>query len=336
MTTRRSLLKAGLGTLTATAVGGRLSARASALQKVKTVIPQGSVYVLSFYGSKNDGIYAKHGIDIELDARPFAGDLAGLPSKQCMVAPYPGLDAIEKINEGLDWVFTGPPALTTIADVMVLKDSPYQTAADLRGRKFGVFSTGADAFKATRATIIDAFNVDIAKDTQLQQVAGPALNKLLERGQVDAILNISSLTIAALTQPDKFRVLFSANNYWEKKTGFPLMAVPIVAWRSWVDEDRARAKNFALATVDSCKWLEKPENLEAAVKSHGQLAGVTNAAETDEYKFYLEKRRLFLTRWDEKTINAQWQFLELAKKTGIIGKVPSKDKCTVFAGELKI
>jgi ABC-type nitrate/sulfonate/bicarbonate transport system substrate-binding protein len=335
MTTRRSLLKAGLGSLTAAAVGGRSAAHAApAPQKVNVVIPQSSALVLSFYGGANAGIYAKHGIDVEIDARPFAGYLAGLPGKQCMAAPYPNMDAIEKINEGVDWVITCP-GLTTVSDVIVLKDSPFKTAADLHGKKFGVFSTSADSFKAARATMIEAFGFDVVKDTQLQQVAGPALNKLLERGQVDAILNISSLTITAESQPDKFRVLFSPNEYWVNSTGFPIVAAPIVAWRSWVDEDMTRAKNFGAATLETFKWLENRANLQTAVNNYGKLAGVTNSAEVDDYKLWLDKKHMFLTSWDEKTIDAQWQLLELAKKTGIIKKVPSKDKYTRFVGELR-
>jgi ABC-type nitrate/sulfonate/bicarbonate transport system substrate-binding protein len=334
MTTRRSLLKAGLGSLTSAAVGGRVAARATpALQKVKAVIPQSSVLVLSFYGGEHAGLYAKRGIDVDIDTRPFAGYLAGLPGKQCMAAPYPGMDAIEKINEGVDWVIIGP-GLASVSDIVVLKDSPFKTPADLRGKRFGTFSTGADSFKAARATMIEAFNLDVVKDTQLQQVAGPALNKLLERRQIDAILNISSLTIAAESQPDKFRVLFSPTAYWENKTGSPIIAVPIVAWRSWVDEDKGRAKNFAAATVDSAKWLEKPANLQTAVKNHGELAGVTNSAEIADYTLWLDKKHMFVTSWDEKTIDAQWQLLELAEKTGILNGVPSKEKYTRFVGEL--
>ena len=83
----------------------------------------------------------------------------------------------------------------------------------------------------------------------MQQVAGPALTKLLEDGQLDAMINICSLNLAAEAQPDKFRVLFSPNDYWKKKTGYPIVwAAPIVAWKSWVNEDQTRAKNFAAAT----------------------------------------------------------------------------------------
>ena len=331
MTTRRSLLLAGLGSFTVAAIGARA---ASALKKVNVVIPAGSAFVLSYFGGRDAGIYEKHGIDIEIDARPFAGFLAGLPSKQCMTTTYSGIDAIEKINEGLDWAIIGP-GLTMVNDVLVRKDSPYKTVAELRGKKFGTFSTGATSFKAARVAMIAAFKLDIVKDTQVQQVAGPALNKLLEDGQVDAIINISSMTMAGEAQPDKFRVLFSTNDYWRKKTGYPIVwAGPIVAWRSWVDEDKARARNFAAATVDSFKWLEKPENLETVVKKHGELAGVRTPAQIDEYKLWLTKKQLFLTSWDDKTVAAQWEFLDLAQKTGILKKVPPQDKYALFVGEL--
>jgi ABC-type nitrate/sulfonate/bicarbonate transport system substrate-binding protein len=335
MTTRRSVLMAGLGSLTAATLGGRFAARAApSLQTVKAVVPTGSAVVLSYYGGKDAGIYAKHGIDVDIDARPFAGFLAGLPSKQCMAETYPGLDAIEKINEGVDWVIIGP-GLTVVQDIIVLKDSPYQTVADLRGKKFGTFSTGSGSFKAARIAMIAAADFDVVKDTQLQQVAGPALNKLLERGQFDAIIDASSLTMAAEAEPDKFRVLFSPADYWRKKTGYPIAwSGPIAAWRSWVDEDKARARSYAAASVESYKWLENPANLETAVKNHGKLAGVTNSTQIDEYKLWLTKKQMFLTSWDKKTVDAQWEFLELAKKSGIIKKVPSKDKYALFVGEL--
>ncbi|MGH6675154.1 MAG: ABC transporter substrate-binding protein, partial [Xanthobacteraceae bacterium] len=228
------------------------------------------------------------------------------------------------------------PGLTMVNDVLVRADSPYKTVADLRGKKFGTFSTGAASFQAARAAMIDGFKLDIVKDAQVQQVTGPALNKLLERGEFDAIINISSLSMAAESQPKQFRVLFSPDEYWRKKTGYPIgWAGPVVAWRSWIDEDKTRAKNFATATVDSFKWLEKPENLETVVKNHGELAGVTKPAEVDEYKLWLTKKQMFLTTWDKKTVAAQWNFLDVAQRTGVLKKVPPQDKYAMFVGELE-
>jgi NitT/TauT family transport system substrate-binding protein len=331
MTTRRALLRSGLGSLAAVAAGARLTASAEpALQKVSIVIPQSSVFVLNYMGAKDAGVFAKAGIDLEIDPRPFAGFLAGLPSKQCMAATYSGMDAIEKINEGVDWVIIGG-GLTVVQDVIVRKDAPFKSPADLRGKKFGVFSTGAGSFKAARASMIDAFHIDVVKDTDLQQVAGPALTKLLERGDVDAMINISSLNLAAEAQTDKFRVLFSPNEYWKQKTGFPIVwAAPLVAWRSWVDEDRNRAKKYAAAVAASFRWLENPQNLETAVKNHGPLAGVTTPQDVAEYKDWLTHKNMFMTEWDRKAVDAQWQFLELAQRTGIIAKVPAENKYALF------
>jgi ABC-type nitrate/sulfonate/bicarbonate transport system substrate-binding protein len=331
MATRRSLLLAALGSLTMSAVGARMAVHSDpVLKKVKIVIPQNSVFVLNYLGGKDAGVFGRHGIDLDVDPRPFAGFLAGLPSKQCMAATYSGIDAIEKINEGLDWVIIGG-GLTVVQDVIVRTGSPFKTAAELRGKKFGTFSTGAGSFKASRAAMIDAYDLDIVKDTQLQQVAGPALTKLLERGEIDAMINISSLSLAAEAQAEKFRVLFSPNDYWKQKTGYPIVwAAPTVAWRSWVDEDQARAKDFAAAIADSFRWLSKPENLKTAVKNHGVLAGVTKPEDIAEYEKWLDANKMFMTEWDRKAVDAQWKFLEVVQRTGIIEKVPPEDKYALF------
>jgi ABC-type nitrate/sulfonate/bicarbonate transport system substrate-binding protein len=340
MTTRRSLLLAGLGSFVAGTVGtsrpisAETASTPAALQKINVVIPAESVFVLNYNGAKDAGVFSKHGIDLSVDARPFAGFLAGLPTQQCMAVTYSGIDAIQKINDGVDWVIMGG-GLTVVQDVIVLKESPFKTVDDLKGKRFGTFSTGAGSFKAARAAMIDAYKLDVVKDANLQQVAGPALSTLLERGQIDAMINISSLTIAAEAQPDKFRVLFSPNDYWWQKTGYPIAwAAPIVAWRSWVDQDRTRAKNFAAATEESFRWLRNPDNLETTVKKYGVLAGVTKPADVAEYKKWLGANKMFLTDWDRNAVDSQWKFLEVCRRANIIAKVPAADKCALFVGEL--
>ncbi|MCH8820493.1 MAG: ABC transporter substrate-binding protein [Acidobacteria bacterium] len=207
------------------------------------------------------------------------------------------------------------------------KDSPFKTIADLRGKKFASWSTGAGAFKATRAVIMDGFGIDVLKDTGFVQAAAPALIKLLERGDVDSMFNISSLTIAAASQPDKYRSIFAPNDYWKKKTGYPIVwSAPIVAWRSWVEEDRARAKSFVAATHESFRWLRIGKNLDAAVKKYGTLAAVKNKAQAEVYKKWLKDKRIFLARWDRETRAKQWEFLEMASRHGVLGKVPSMEK----------
>jgi len=318
-----------------TSIASAVPAAAQTMEKVKVVIPQNSVFVLNWMGARDAGVFRKHNIDLEVDARPFAGFLAGLASKECMATTYSGIDAVLKMNQGLDWVVVGG-GLTVIQDVFVRNDSPVHTVNDLRGKRVGVWSSGAGAFKASRAAIMDATGLDIMKDTKMVQLAPPALFKMLETGGVDAMLNISSFTIQAASQPDKFRSIFSPNDYWRKKTGYPIVwAAPLVAWKSWVDENPTRAQNFVAAAQESFRWLREPENLDAAIRAYGKLAGVTTPAAAETYKKWLGEKRIFLAEWNQKVVDAQWQFLDMAKRHGVLDAVPDKAKHALILGNGK-
>jgi ABC-type nitrate/sulfonate/bicarbonate transport system substrate-binding protein len=301
------------------------SVAAEPLQKVKVVIPQNSVFVLNWMGARDAGVFKKHGIDIEIDPRPFAAFLAALPAKECLTATYSGLDAVAKMNEGQDLAVIGG-GLTVIQDIYVRKDSPIKSVADLRGKRLGVWSSGAGAFKAARIAVLDSTGIDLTKDTKMVQLAPPALFKLLEKGSVDAMIDISSFSIAAASQPDKFRSIFSPNEYWKKKTGYPIFwAAPLVAWKSWIEENPTRARNFAAAVEESFRWLRQPENFDAAVQKYGALAGVTTPAAIATYKKLLAEKGIFLAHWDQSVADAEWQFLQVAKDHGILDKVPARD-----------
>lgn len=297
---------------------------ASDLKTVKMVIPRGSTFVLSYFGARDAGIFRKHGIEVEVDARPFAGFMAGLPGRQVLVGTYAGLNAIEQMNNGKDMIVIGG-GLTSMQDVWVRKDSPLKKLSDLKGKKFGVWSRGAGATKALEVLSLDGFKLDLNKDVETIEIAGPALMALLDKGQVDAMFNLSSLSIAAAAQPDKYRLLFSPDDYWREKTGAPLVwSAPTIAWKDWIDEDRQRAKNLVDALHESWQWLR--QNSDKAVEKYGKLAGVQNAAEAATLKKMLQAGGIFLDKWDAKIVDAQWKFLEVAKQVGIIKAVPAKEK----------
>ncbi len=296
----------------------------SDLKTVKMVIPRGSTFVLSYFGARDAGIFRKHGIEVEVDARPFAGFMAGLPSRQVLVGTYAGLNAVEQMNNGKDMIVIGG-GLTSMQDVWVRKDSPLKKLSDLKGKKFGVWSRGAGATKALEVLAVDGFKLDLNKDVETIEIAGPALMALLDKGGVDAMFNLSSLSIAAASQPDKYRMLFSPDDYWKEKTGAPLVwSAPTIAWKDWIDEDRQRAKNLVDALHESWQWLR--QNSDKAVEKYGKLAGVQNAAEASTLKKMLQAGGIFLDKWDPKIIDAQWQFLDSAQRLGLIKAVPAKAK----------
>ncbi|MEE9568725.1 MAG: ABC transporter substrate-binding protein [Candidatus Binatia bacterium] len=318
---KKAIMMVSLGLLLSIFVSAPAMAQ---LKDVKTTVPRNSVFILSYLGAKDAGVFSKHGINLIPNPSAFKAHMAGLPSKSVPCATYAGTAAIARINKGLDWVIVGG-GLTVMQEVFVLKNSPFKTMKDLRGKKFASWSTGAGAFKATRAAIMDAFEIDVLKDTEFKQAAAPALIKLLDRGDVDSMFNISSLTIAAAAQPDKYRSVFVPNDYWKKKTGYPIVwSAPLVCWRSWVNEDPERAKNYAAAVQESMTWLRS--NVDTAIKKHGKLAAVKNKAQANTYKRWLKEKKIWLARWDQEVIDSQWQFLEMASKRGVLTKIPDKKK----------
>ena len=44
----------------------------------------------------------------------------------------------------------------------------------------------------------------------------------------------------------------------------------------------------------------------------------------------LKANRIYLARWDREVIDAQWKFLEMASKHGVLGKVPDKNKVALI------
>ena len=323
---RKDLLTKCTGILIAAAVAAMTVPPAHALDKIHVVTSRNSVFVLSYMGARDAGVFRKHGIDLSVDARPFAGFLAAIPSKEAMVGQASGLGVISHINNGMDLVVMGG-GLTVMNSLFALTSSDIHKITDLKGKKLGTWSTGASAYAALRTTALDGYNFDVAHDDQLLQIGPPALFKLLQRGDVNAMINISSLTVAAYSQPEKFRMVFSPNEYWEKKTGYPLVwTSPVVAWRSWVDANRDRARRFVEAMHDSYRWLRDPANLHAAVKKYGVLAGVKPGIAENTYARLLKEKRIFLDHWTKPVVDAEWKFLEAAKKLGVLKKVPPEDK----------
>ncbi len=303
-------------------------AAAQDLHKIKVTAGRNSVISMLYLAGEMAGIFEKNGIDVEVDVRPFAGHMAALPAKEVPCSSYAGTAAIARITKGLDFVIVGG-GLTVMQEVFVKKDSPVKSIGDLRGKKFGTWSTGAGAFKATRAVIIDGHGMDVInkKDVDLKQAAAPALLALLDRGDVDSMFNISSLTVRAASQPDKYRSVFVPNDYWKSKTGQPIVwSAPLVCWREWVDEDRKRAAGFSSAVMESMHWLRNPKNFDQAEAKFAKVTGIKNKAEAGVYRDWLQKNKVFLAKWDKETVDHQWNFLEMAKQRGVLDFVPDKKK----------
>jgi NitT/TauT family transport system substrate-binding protein len=84
--------------------------------------------------------------------------------------------------------------------VVTKPDSPIKTFADLKGKKVGEFGTTFLDWLILRAAGKKAHNVDLEKDAQLVAGSPPLLNQFLAKGDIDATLQFSSLTLGPIAQ----------------------------------------------------------------------------------------------------------------------------------------
>jgi NitT/TauT family transport system substrate-binding protein len=89
---------------------------------------------------------------------------------------------------------------------VVKPNSSVKAFADLKGKKVGTFGTTFLDWLIVRAAGKKAYNVDLQTDASPVPGSPPLLNQFLARGEVDATLQFSSLTLAPIARGEQ-RVL---------------------------------------------------------------------------------------------------------------------------------
>jgi NitT/TauT family transport system substrate-binding protein len=86
---------------------------------------------------------------------------------------------------------------------VVRPQSPIRAFGDLKGKKVGTFGTTFLDWLIARAAGRKAYDVDIMTDAAVVPGAPPLLNQFLARGEVEATLQFSSLTLAPIARNDQ-------------------------------------------------------------------------------------------------------------------------------------
>jgi NitT/TauT family transport system substrate-binding protein len=89
---------------------------------------------------------------------------------------------------------------------VVKPNSSLKAFADMKGKKVGTFGTTFLDWLIVRAAGKKAYNIDLQTDASLVPGAPPLLNQFLAKGEVDATLQFSSLTLAPVARGEQ-RVL---------------------------------------------------------------------------------------------------------------------------------
>ncbi|MCB1526964.1 MAG: ABC transporter substrate-binding protein [Hyphomicrobiaceae bacterium] len=267
MIDRRRLLQGTGSILTAQMLYGGLAAPALA--------DTGTLRVVSLkFGSlnwllqtiKSEGLDKKAGISLEIMevATNQAGPVALLASEaDVIVSDWPWAMRQRSLGQKLKF----RPYSSSLGAVMVEKDAPIKSIADLEGKKIGVAGSAIDkSWLLLRAFSRKTLGRDLADIAEPVFGAAPLVAEELRNGRIDACLNF--WTFAARLEGDGFRPLLAVDEMFVKLGIEPPPSMVGFVWREETAEKKSKeleaffsaveAGNNLLATSDDAFARLKP------------------------------------------------------------------------------
>jgi len=136
-----------------------------------------------------------HGLDkangIELEVVGFAGNQAtkiALQAGEVDMIVTDWLWVTRQRAEDVDWTFI--PYSRAVGALVVPANSPVRSLSDLKGKKVGIAGGPLDkSWLLLRALALKEHGFDLTKETEQVFGAPPLLNRQIEEGNIDAVIN---------------------------------------------------------------------------------------------------------------------------------------------------
>jgi NitT/TauT family transport system substrate-binding protein len=194
-----------------------------------------------------EGLADKEGLAITVIdvANNQAGPVALLSGEaEVIVSDWPWALRQRTLGESLKFA----PYSSALGAVMVPKDSPIKTLADLQGKKLGVAGSAIDkSWLLLRAYARKTLGKDIADMASPVYSAAPLLTEEMRAGRLDAILDF--WTYAARLSGEGYRTLIGMDDIMKGLGIDPVPAMVGFIWREQTEEKKGAAIAAFLAAV---------------------------------------------------------------------------------------
>jgi NitT/TauT family transport system substrate-binding protein len=204
--------------------------------------------------------------------------------------------------------------------VFVPLDSPIKSVADLRGKKMGSFGGPGSTTLAFFGVIASKwYGLDIFRDVEQITAPGPALDNLLERGEIDAAL-MGTMESIRFTAQKKYRVLADLSEEYQARQGRAPAHVMVSTSEQFAREHPDIIKDFLRAYEDALQFSKNNPEVWAA---YGKTVGMT--AEPEIALLREKMSANLIERWDEEQIATQQEYLRFVQSVlgeRVFGAIP--------------
>jgi ABC-type nitrate/sulfonate/bicarbonate transport system substrate-binding protein len=228
-------------------------------------------------------------------------------SAQCAMMSWVNL--CQARDNGVEAVAIAP-AWASHASIMVATDSPYQTVADLKGKRVGSAARTSGVYSETRAALKDQ-GIDIETDLKLQPIDdGALLRALFLKGDFDAIV-ANEPAVSQLLADNDARDLLQVGAYEAQQHEGRF--VPVNSWgvrQDWVSQHDAKALQAIFRHASElAKTSKEPYDLAAKV---GGLSAEANDM------FFERFSKLVVTEFTDQNLQDAQVQLDEALAAGLI------------------
>jgi ABC-type nitrate/sulfonate/bicarbonate transport system substrate-binding protein len=327
--TRRRFLKSAGGTAICGGLAGCLSSTGgntdSGLTTVKTMLPIGTVYTAWGKAGVEQGFFEEQGINLQVEYRPYSAYSKAFTSHQVDVALFSTTPALSLINRGTKLVtFGGAGGLLGISGLFTRNNSDIQEIQDLKGKRVGVWSWGSSTVQSVQALITKQTGLQIRQDCKTTTAAPPALKGLLDKGDIDAVVEISSISISMAARPEKYRMLAQLNKIWLELTEHKLPVTLWFAWPEWYKKNTDVAKRLVKASIKTTKYWR--ENTRDILNKYGEEAKIDDKAEIDLVENWADRGFTLASDVNQEFFDTTWKFFNLMQKHGFLKEVPPQNE----------
>ena len=152
------------------------------------------------------------------------------------------------------------PYSALVGSVLVPKESPIKTLADLRGRKVGIVGGPLDkSWIILRALALKTIHADLDQIAERVFGAPPLLNEQLKAGRLDAV--ITNWNFAARLEADGYRRVISVNEALrELEIGDQIPLIGYVFHEEWARTHGDAVRGFTQASLDAKHLLSSNDD----------------------------------------------------------------------------
>lgn len=204
--------------------------------------------------------------------------------------------------------------------MLVKKDSPYRTIADLKGRKVGLYSLTSSSTAALVKVLRDKYKLELRKDFELVVSPPPVLAGLLQKGDLEAMINVDPLVLRLL-ESGAYRQILDADGEWQSLAGSRLLVTTLAAWDDYAQKNADEIRRLVRIYKEAVDIIARDPQVYVStgfIKASG-LQETPSVVKLFEERF----SKLYTGKWDQALINSNRAVFETAIEMGNLESVPA-------------